>query len=86
MDVRIHQARQQRPSLARDFLSPWRYGDAGTADRGDLALADHHRLALGNGLAVEHTDVADDVGRVPGLRWKQRSRGDEQDEGQHRVV
>ena len=77
MDVRIHQARQQRASLARHFLRPRRYGDRSAAHRGDCPVRDHHRLPLDNGLAVEHTHVADDVGRVSGLRWKQGSRADE---------
>ena len=76
-------SRKECAPFARDFLSPWRYGDLGTADRGDSAVVDGDGLSLGNGLTVEHTDVANDVRGIGGLRWKKQCFGNEQKDDQY---
>ena len=81
VDVRIHEAREERAPLTRDFLGPGRYGHLGIADGGDSALADDDRLSLDDTFAIEHPYIANDVG-VPGLRRQQRDRRNEQKDGE----
>jgi hypothetical protein len=46
-------------------------------------VVDGDGLSLGNRLTVEHTDVANDVRGIGGLRWKKQCFGNEQKDDQY---